>query len=387
VKTAALIVAAGRGIRAGSALPKQYMRIGKVPVLARTLRVFLDHPGISLVQVMIGPDDASRYNEAMKGLEHPKLLPPVTGGATRQASVRMGLEALRTRAPDRVLIHDAVRPYVTPEIVDRVLAALADTPGAVAALPVADTLKRAGPGERITATVDRDGMWRAQTPQGFRFADILAAHAAAEARGSTDLTDDAAVAEQAGLEVALVLGAESNRKLTTTEDLAMAARSAGAGDIRVGQGFDVHRFTPGDHVWLCGVRLAHTRALEGHSDADVALHAVVDALLGAIGAGDIGQHFPDTDPRWKGAPSHIFLSEARRLVEAQGGSIGNIDVTILCEAPKIAPHREAMRRRIAELLAIEPERVSVKATTTEGLGFTGRREGIAALASATVVLR
>jgi 2-C-methyl-D-erythritol 4-phosphate cytidylyltransferase/2-C-methyl-D-erythritol 2,4-cyclodiphosphate synthase len=286
-----------------------------------------------------------------------------------------------------VLIHDAVRPFVTTDIIARVLEALAHTPGAIAALPLADTLKKAGPDQRIAVTLDRAEVWRAQTPQGFRFAEILAAHAAAEAAGHGDMTDDAAVAEWAGLPVALVMGAEANRKLTTAEDLAMAQPTGSVPDVRTGQGFDVHRFVPGDHVWLCGVKLAHTHALEGHSDADVALHALTDALLGAIGAGDIGQHFPDTDARWKGASSHLFLTEALRLLRAQGGSVGNVDVTILCEAPKIAPHRQAMRRRIAEILGLEEARVSVKATTTEGLGFTGRREGIAALATATVVLR
>jgi 2-C-methyl-D-erythritol 4-phosphate cytidylyltransferase/2-C-methyl-D-erythritol 2,4-cyclodiphosphate synthase len=385
LKTAALLVAGGRGTRAASTLPKQYARIGGTSVLTRTLRVFVEHAGIDLVQVVIGASDADHYAAVVEGLGGNRLLPPVPGGATRQASVHNGLEALAAHAPDRVLIHDAVRPFVTREIIDRVLGALAHTPGAIAALPLADTLKRAGPDQRVATTLDRTQIWRAQTPQGFRFADILAAHGAAATAG-VEMTDDAAVAEWAGLPVALVMGAETNRKLTTAEDLAMAERTGIAPDVRTGQGFDVHRFAPGDHLWLCGVKLAHTHALEGHSDADVALHALTDALLGAIGAGDIGQHFPDTDPRWKGAASHIFLSEALRLVRAQGGSIGNVDVTILCEAPKIAPHRHAMRRRIAEILAIEEARVSVKATTTEGLGFTGRREGIAALATATVVL-
>lgn len=387
LKTAALIVAGGRGTRASSALPKQYLQIGGVPVLARTLRVFLQHPDVDLVQVVIAPGDAPSYDPAIAGVDGRKLLAPAAGGATRQMSVRNGLCALQSHAPDRVLIHDAVRPFLTPDIITRVLDALGDAAGAIAAVPLADTLKKAGPDDRVVATPDRAGLWRAQTPQGFRFADILAAHAAADAAGKTDMTDDAAVAEWAGLAVALVMGAETNRKLTTAEDLAMADLASGVPDVRTGQGFDVHRFAPGDHVWLCGVKLAHTHALEGHSDADVALHALTDALLGAIGAGDIGQHFPDTDPRWKGAPSHIFLSEAVRLVRAAGGSIGNVDITILCEAPKIAPHREAMRRRVAEVLEIETPRVSVKATTTEGLGFTGRREGIAALATATVVLR
>lgn len=387
MRTAALIVAGGRGTRASSTLPKQYARIGGQPVLARTLAVFLQHPDVDLVQVVIAGGDASLYDGAIVGLDGGKLLAPVEGGPTRQASVRNGLEALKAHTPDRVLIHDAVRPFLAPAIIARVLEALSDAPGAIAAVPLVDTLKRAGPDNCIAATPDRTGLWRAQTPQGFRFADILAAHQAAAAAGKTDMTDDAAVAEWAGLPVTLVMGEEQNRKLTTAEDLAMADRMAGsAPDVRTGQGFDVHRFAPGDHVWLCGVRLAHTHTLEGHSDADVALHALTDALLGAVGAGDIGQHFPDTDPRWKGAPSHIFLSEALRLVRAAGGSIGNVDVTILCEAPRIAPHRDAMRRRVAEVLQIEDARVSVKATTTEGLGFTGRREGIAALASATVVV-
>lgn len=354
-------------------------------VLARTVRAFLAQPGIDAVQVVVGEGDADQYGAAVEGLDRSQLLPPVYGGLTRQASVHNGLEALKAYMPDRVLIHDAVRPFVTGDIIARVLEALAQAPGAIAAMPVADTLKQAGAERRIAATLDRSQVWRAQTPQGFRFPEILAAHAAAQAAGIA-MTDDAAIAEWAGLPVTLVMGAERNRKLTTAEDLAMAD-DAHIPEMRVGQGFDVHRFAPGDHVWLCGVKLAHTHALQGHSDADVALHALTDALLGAIGAGDIGQHFPDTDVRWKGAPSRLFLEEALRLVRAHGGSIGNVDVTILCETPKIAPHRAAMRRRIAEILGLEEVRVSIKATTTEGLGFTGRREGIAALATATVVLR
>jgi 2-C-methyl-D-erythritol 4-phosphate cytidylyltransferase/2-C-methyl-D-erythritol 2,4-cyclodiphosphate synthase len=366
------------------------VRVGGVPVLARTLGVFLDHPGIDLVQVAIAAGDEPLYSNAVASLEDGKLLAPVHGGATRQVSVRNGLHTLAPHAPDQVLIHDAARPFVTHDVIDRVLAALLESPGVVAAIPLADTLKQAGPDNRVAATLDRAGLWRAQTPQGFRFADILAAHERAEAAGRNDMTDDAAVAEWAGLPVTLVQGSASNVKLTTAEDIAMAERTVGSPDVRpdvrTGQGFDVHRLVAGDHVWLCGIRIAHTHALEGHSDADVALHALTDALLGAIGAGDIGQHFPDTDPRWKGAASAIFLREALRLVRARGGSIGNVDVTLLCEAPKIAPHRDAMRQRIAELLDLEVGRVSVKATTTEGLGFTGRREGIAALATATVVI-
>ena len=393
MKTAALIVAAGRGTRARGPGrgpgpgPKQYAAIGGVPVLAQALRPFLAHPDIAFVAVAIARGDEALYRAAVAGLASDKLLSPIGGGATRQASVGNGLRALSAHLPDGVLIHDAARPFVTRDVIDRVLGALAQWPGAIAALPLADTLKKAGPGGLIAATVDRAGLWRAQTPQGFRFADILAAHERARAAGLEDMTDDAAIAEWAGLPVALVLGSVANAKLTTPEDFAMAERAAGGPDVRVGQGFDVHRLVAGDHVWLCGVRIAHTQGLEGHSDADVALHALTDALLGAIGAGDIGQHFPDSDPHWRGAASGIFVGEALRLVRAHGGTIRNVDVTLLCEAPRIAPHRDAMRRRIAELLELEEARVSVKATTTEGLGFAGRREGIAAVATASVVLR
>ena len=337
--------------------------------------------------VVIATADRPLYDRAI-GAGHPKLMAPIAGGDTRQQSVLNGLRALGAHTPARVLIHDAVRPFLSPAIIDRVLTALEISSGAIAALAVTDTLKRAGPDQRIAATIDRSNLWRAQTPQAFRFPDILAAHEAACAAGRFDLTDDAAVAEWAGLPVTLVEGSEANRKLTTAEDLAMAAKAfAHISDVRTGQGFDVHRLVPGDHVWLCGLKIPHTHALEGHSDADVALHALTDALLGAIGDGDIGQHFPDTDPAWRGAASHLFLAEAARRVRARGGAIANVDVTILCEAPRIAPHRDAMRARIAEVLDIEVARVAVKATTTEGLGFTGRREGIAALATATVVWR
>jgi 2-C-methyl-D-erythritol 4-phosphate cytidylyltransferase/2-C-methyl-D-erythritol 2,4-cyclodiphosphate synthase len=386
LKTAALILAAGRGTRARGPQPKQYAAIGGVPVLAHALRAFLAHPDIGLVAVAIAPGDEALYRAAVAGLASGKLLGPIGGGPTRQTSVGNGLRALRAHLPDLVLIHDAARPFVTGDIIDRVLGALAQSPGAIAALPLADTLKQAGPGGRITATVDRAHLWRAQTPQGFRFADILAAHERARAAGLEDMSDDAAVAEWAGLPVALVLGSAGNAKLTTPEDFAMAELVAGGPDVRVGHGFDVHRLIAGDHLWLCGVQIAHTQALEGHSDADVALHALTDALLGAVGAGDIGQHFPDFDPRWRGAASAIFVGEALKLVRARGGKIGNVDITLLCEAPRIAPHRDAMRRRIAELLELDEARVSVKATTTEGLGFAGRREGIAAMATAMVML-
>jgi 2-C-methyl-D-erythritol 4-phosphate cytidylyltransferase/2-C-methyl-D-erythritol 2,4-cyclodiphosphate synthase len=390
VTTAALIVAAGQGTRAAGPVPKQYVQLGGTSVLARTLSVLLEHPAVDVAQVVIAEADRARYQEAVAG-GHPKLAPPVVGGDTRQRSVLNGLRALSPLSPSLVLIHDAARPFVTADIVDRVLAALQRGPGAIAAVPLADTLKRAGPGGRIEATLDRAHLWRAQTPQGFRFDEILAAHERASAAGREDLTDDAAVAEWAGLPVVLVEGSEANVKLTTAEDLGRAARMMGAApaaaEVRTGQGFDVHRFATGDHVWLCGVRIPHSHALEGHSDADVGLHALTDALLGAIGDGDIGEHFPPTDPQWRGAASHLFLADAARRVCARGGTISNVDVTLLCEAPRIAPYREAMRVRIAEILAIDTGRVAVKATTTEGLGFTGRREGIAAMAVATVVLR
>ena len=389
MRIAAVIVAAGRGSRAiaGLSRPKQYAPLAGKAVLTRTLEAFTGHPAIAMVQVVMHTDDRAAYDEACRGVV-PSPVPPVVGGATRQASVLAGLEALRSHGPDLVLIHDAARPFVDAAVIERVIAALITSDGAVPGLPLADTLKQAADG-RIAATLPRDGLWRAQTPQGFAFSLILAAHRAAAAAGRHDFTDDAAVAEWRGLEVAIVPGAERNSKITTAEDLVMAERDLSGpavADVRCGTGFDVHKFAPGDHVWLGGLRIAHTHRLEGHSDADVALHALTDALLGAIGDGDIGQHFPPSDMRWKGAASHLFLEDAARRVRALGGRIGNVDLTILCEAPKIGPHREAMRQSIAAILGIDVSRVGVKATTTEGLGFTGRREGIAAMATATVVL-
>jgi 2-C-methyl-D-erythritol 4-phosphate cytidylyltransferase/2-C-methyl-D-erythritol 2,4-cyclodiphosphate synthase len=302
------------------------------------------------------------------------------------------LQALKREAPNAVLIHDAARPFVSSDLIDRVLTALRSSAGAIAALPVSDTLKQAGAGVIIRGTVNRSGLWRAQTPQGFDFAAILDAHEAALGAGRSDFSDDAAVAEWAGIDVALVEGSERNIKLTTEADLAMAAVLA-AGPmvpaqftVRTGIGFDVHRFAAGDHVWLCGVRIAHSARLEGHSDADVAMHALTDAILGAIADGDIGEHFPPTEARWRSAASRLFLVEAGRRVAARGGRIANVDVTMMCEAPRIAPHRAAMRAEVAAVLGIEPDRVGVKATTTEGLGFVGRGEGIAALATASVEL-
>jgi 2-C-methyl-D-erythritol 4-phosphate cytidylyltransferase / 2-C-methyl-D-erythritol 2,4-cyclodiphosphate synthase len=383
VKTAALILAAGSGARAPGPVPKQYRPLSVGSAVAHSVAVMLAQPGIDLVQVVIAAGDRPLYDAGMP-CAAARLLPPVAGGATRQQSALLGLLALAAHAPDCVLIHDSARPFVTADIIARVLAALAHAPAAIAALPVTDSLKRADASGRIAQSIDRDRLWRAQTPQGFAFSPILAAHRAAAAAGLTTMSDDAAVAEWAGLPVALVLGSEHNRKLTTAEDLAMASPQT-MPDVRTGLGFDVHRLVPGDHVWLCGIRVPHGAGLEGHSDADVALHALTDALLGAVGEEDIGQLFPDSDPRWKGASSHLFLSEAVRRVQLWGGQVTNVDLTIVCEAPRIGPHRAAMRARIAELLEIEAERVGIKATTTETLGFTGRREGIAALATATVV--
>ncbi len=379
----ALIVAGGSGQRFGAERPKQYLDLLGKPILRRTLDAFLSHPRITGVQVVIDPAWRAQYDRAVAGLTLPE---PVTGGATRQDSVRNGLEALAALAapPARVLIHDAARPLTDAATIGAVIDALDETPGAVAAVPVADTLKRGAHG-LVGATVDRDGLWRAQTPQGFRFADILGAHRAA---AGLALTDDAAVAEQAGLPVRLIPATEDNFKVTTPDDLTRAARvlMAGLGDIRTGTGFDVHRFTEGDFVTLCGLRVPHDQGLDGHSDADVGLHALTDAILGALAAGDIGSHFPPSDPRWRGADSARFLRHAADLVAERGGIIAHADVTIICERPKVGPHRAAMAARIADILGIAEDRVSVKATTTERLGFTGRGEGIAAQAVATIRL-
>jgi len=377
----ALVVAAGRGIRLGAPLPKQYLPLAGEPLLRHTLRALASHPRISGVRAVIHPDDREQYETAARGLD---LLPPVPGGAQRQDSVRLGLESLTEIDPDVVAIHDGARPFIEAALIDRVLDAIEHAPGAIPALAVADTLKRGRDG-RIVETVDRSQLWRAQTPQAFRFREILAAHRAA---AGLELSDDAAVAERAGLAVSLVAGSESNLKVTAPDDLARAEGMlmARLGDIRTGQGFDVHPLGPGDHVWLCGIKVPHERALIGHSDADVGLHAITDAILGALSAGDIGQHFPPSDPRWRGAASDQFLRHAAGLVAQRGGRIAHVDVTLICERPKVSPHRTAMVARIAEILGLAPDRVSVKATTTEKLGFTGREEGIAAQAIATIRL-
>ena len=379
-RVVALVVAAGRGNRFGGELPKQWMELDGRPLLRHSLGAFAAHPDIAEVRAVIHPDDTGRYEADSAGL---RVNPPIHGGSTRQESVRLGLEALADNPPDIVLIHDGARPFLDPGLIHRVLKALKTHKGAIPALPVHDTLKRGKDGV-IVGTEPRDGLYRAQTPQGFAYAEILEAHRKAAGK---ELTDDAAVMEAHDQTVLLVDGTEDNVKITTRQDLARAAaRFEGSGEVRVGSGYDVHRYDEGSFVTLCNIQVPHTQGLLGHSDADAALHALTDALLGCIAAGDIGRHFPPTDPRWKGADSAIFLSYVADLVAAAGGRIQHVDITIICERPKVGPHRAAMVERVAEILGIAQSRVSVKATTTEGLGFTGRQEGIAAQATATVVL-
>lgn len=389
---AVIIAAAGSGRRAAGASerPKQFQPAGGEAVFTHALRAFHSHPGVGAILAVIRPGDEPFYDEASASFGA-KLLPCAIGGETRQQSVLAGLRALKKDAPGGVLIHDAARPFVSQDIISRVLAALSRRQGSLAAIPAPDTLKFARDGV-VERTIERQGLWLAQTPQAFHYGAILAAHEAAAAAGRDDFTDDAAIAEWHGLDVAVVEGSAANWKITTAADLVLADRllrletSAQPPDIRTGTGFDVHAFEPGDHVMLCGVKIPHRQKLKGHSDADAGLHALTDALLGAIGAGDIGEHFPPSDPAWAGAGSSLFLADAARKIERRGGSIVNVDVTIICEEPKIAPHRQAMRACIAAILGIAIERVSVKATTSEGLGFTGRREGIAAMASASVAI-
>ncbi len=388
--TAALIVAAGRGVRAGSGnVPKQYQPLAGTPILARTLAAFLAHPAVDRVLVVIGNGDEEIYRSVAP--QHDHLMAPVTGGETRQDSVRNGLAALAAAAPARVLIHDAARPFASPALIDRVVAALANADAVVPTVPVANTLKQVDDAGRVVATVPRDGLQGAETPQGFTFDAILAAHnRAREAR--EQFTDDAAVAEWAGLPVLAVAGDPGNIKLTTSHDIEeanrrlMAETALALGDVRVGIGYDIHGFGSGFEIVLGGVRVPYRRGLVGHSDADVVLHALTDAVLGALGDGDIGEHFPPTDPQWAGVSSDRFLADAVARIAARGGMIAHLDVSIVAERPKLAPHREAMRARIAEICGIAVDRVGVKATTSEGLGFIGRSEGISAHAVATVRL-
>lgn len=370
---AAVIVAAGQGLRAGQPVPKQFAPWRGKPVVRHAAEALVA-AGAGPVAVAVPPGAESIAKEALEGVTGVRL---VAGGPTRQASVRAALDALEDDAPELVLIHDAARPDCPAEVVERLLDALAEHSAAIPVLPVVDSLAVAE-GSQMAGKADRDALRRVQTPQAFRYAAILSAHRAWP--GEPDAGDDAQVATAAGMAVALVDGDERLRKLTFAEDFMEAARFP-----RVGTGYDVHRLAEGEELWLCGVRLEYKRGLAGHSDADVALHAVVDAILGAIGAGDIGQHFPPSDPRWRGAASSRFVEHAVALAGEAGYAVGNVDVTIVCEAPKIEPHREAMRARLAELLGTRIDAVNVKGTTSERLGFTGRGEGIAAQASALLV--
>lgn len=366
--TAALVVAAGKGLRAGQPVPKQFARWRGKPVVRHSVEA-LAAAGCAPILVVI-PDGAEAVaREALAGIAGLQF---TTGGATRQESVRLGLEVLAGSEPDRVLIHDAARPLLPAEVIARLQTALDAHKGAIPVLPVADSLTHAA-GDLMGAPARREDLRRVQTPQAFHFAEVLAAHRDWE--GATSAGDDAQVAQAWGMDVALVEGDETLHKLTYAADFG-AARPL----IRVGNGYDVHRLEEGEELWLCGVRIEHTHGLSGHSDADVAIHALVDAMLGAIGAGDIGQHFPPSDPQWKGAASDRFLAHAGKLVAEAGYALANGDVTIICEAPKIGPHRETMRARLADILGVDIGAISVKATTTEKLGFTGRREGIAAQA-------
>ncbi len=375
-KTIALVVAAGSGTRAGGETPKQYRRIGGRALLAHAVDR-LRHPRIDEVRVVIGAGQDALYAEAIGDRPLPAS---VIGGATRRESVRNGLEAIAGDGTTRVLIHDAARPFVPAGVIDRLLDALDESDGAVPVLPVVDTLARADDG--LGETVSRDGLARVQTPQAFHFDAIRQAHAA---WSGDEATDDAQIARAAGLSVAAVAGDPALEKLTHPADFDRAeARLASAWSVRTALGFDVHALVAGEELWLGGLLIPHDRGLKGHSDADVALHALTDALLGALCAGDIGDHFPPSDPQWRGAPSSRFVEHARGLIADAGGRIEHVDVTIICEAPRIGPHRQAMRENIADLLRLPASRVSLKATTTERLGFTGRGEGIASQAVATI---
>lgn len=415
-KLGIVLVAAGRGARAGDGPPKQFRLLKGRPVLAWAAEAALRAPDAASLVIVSPPGGALAVEAALADLPKSlleKIASPCEGGADRQASVLAGLEALAGDPPSAVLIHDAARPFLPAAVAERALEALSAADGACAALPLTDTLRRAEPPQAGAGaaplcgeTIPRDGLWRAQTPQAFRFASILNAHRAADAASRADpaaprYTDDADLARAAGLRVALTLGDERLAKITRPEDFAAAERvarvwaeggvaSGGAADVRVGHGYDVHKFGENadgssDHVMLCGLRVPHDAGLVGHSDADVGLHALTDAVLSAGALGDIGRHFPPSDPQWRGAESDQFLAHAVRLLAEAGGVLRHLDATLVCERPKIGPHAEAMRARIADITGLAVERVSVKATTSEGLGFTGRREGIAALATATAV--
>ncbi len=385
----AVIVAGGSGLRAGGGLPKQYQLVGGKPVIRWTLEAFMAHPLISRVQTVIGIGHEALFAQATQGLT--TLLAPVAGGGSRQDSCRAGIEACAGFEPSKILIHDAARPFLSPDLITNVITELDHAHAVIPGLPVADTMKYA-PSGMIEKTVDRASLWFVQTPQGFRYEQIRSAHQRALADGKTSFTDDAAVAEYAGIKVQIVAGEQKNRKLTTSHDIMEADREYASRrietlpDVRMGQGIDFHVFEKGTHVTLCGVRIPHTHKLKGHSDADVALHAVTDAILGAIGEVDIGQHFPPTEKQWKGAASSIFVAKAMQLLAARGGMLAHVDITILAEAPRIGPHLAAMKQSLTSMLDISVDRIAIKATTTEKMGAIGRKEGMSASAVVTVRL-
>jgi 2-C-methyl-D-erythritol 4-phosphate cytidylyltransferase/2-C-methyl-D-erythritol 2,4-cyclodiphosphate synthase len=385
VEVAVVVVAAGRGSRVGGAMPKQFRSIVGAPMIRQSLVMLAEHPRIRSVQPVIHPDDVAIFQSSALGLD---VLPPVFGGATRQSSVRAGLEALAARHPDIVLVHDAARPFASPQLVARAIDAAERTGAAIPALPVTDTVKTVDADGVVDKTLDRNVLRLVQTPQSFAFPALLDAHRRAARAGRHDFTDDAALAEWAGLKVSVFAGEPDNVKITNEGDFARAEamQMSALGDVRTGTGIDVHAFAPGDHVTLGGIRIAHSHALTGHSDADVVLHALTDAILGVLADGDIGVHFPPSDPQWRGASSDRFLAFALNLLAKRGGRIGHIDINIVCEAPRIGPHRDAMRANIARLAGVDLERVALKATTSEKLGFTGRGEGVVAYATATVRL-
>lgn len=391
-KIVALVLAGGRGSRVGAGTPKQYREICGSSLLRRSLSAFVEHPKIDLVRAVIHSEDRSLYDRETRGL---RLEPPVLGGNTRQQSALNGLESYREHNPSKILIHDAARPFVSHETISRVLDSLNDNIAVLAASKITDTIKKQDDEGYVDSTVPRDRLWQAQTPQGFRYVDILEAHNKFK---DGNYTDDAAIAEAAGHKVRLIDGNEENFKVTSIEDFARGEAISGSGEplnsmtvnlsgIRTGIGFDVHRFGSGDNVILCGVKIPHTHGLMAHSDADVAMHAITDAILGSISAGDIGTHFPPSEMRWKGAPSDIFLAKAANLVAQKNGIINNIDLTVICETPKIGPYRKDMQTKLGKILDLHPENISIKGTTSEKLGFTGRGEGIAAQAIATVWIR
>lgn len=388
-KTGIILVAAGRGERAGGLTdgPKQYRSIADKPILTHTIEAFQNIAHFAQIIVVTHKDDDDLISHVLQQVNSDNIK-LVHGGATRQQSALMGLEVLAEHNLDYVLIHDAVRPFISRPPIENSLNVLYS--GECAVLPataVTDTLKKADSEMHISETVSRDGLFAAQTPQGFCFSEIYNAHLKAKDAGKDDFTDDCAIAEWNNIPVKIIEGDRTNTKITTREDILLAEQKllGALPDVRTGNGYDVHQLVDGDHVTLCGIDIPHNKSLSGHSDADVALHALTDALLATCGEGDIGDHFPPSDPQWKGAASHIFLEKAAEIVKSHGGTITNADVSLIAEQPKIGPHRLKMRESLAKILNIEIERCSVKATTNEKIGFIGREEGIAAIATATVV--